>query len=94
MRYYHGTSDAILINSFILPPSETDCKRETHRNKLTDVVFFTTSLPSAIKYAKKASVKFGGNPLVYVVEPVGEVYYIANNEYVSEKAIIIGNVSI
>jgi hypothetical protein len=68
-KYYHGTSDALKLLSEILPPSETDIIREDFRKNNRNVVYITTSLGSATRYALKAAKKFGGNPIVYEVEP-------------------------
>lgn len=88
IEFYHGTSDIIAIKEFLLPPIYTDVKRELGRIKLVDCVFLTTSLLSACGYANKACNRFGGNPIVYVVEPIGDVSHVMNNEYIVEKGII------
>lgn len=41
-----------------------------------NVVFFTTSKLSVIKYANKACNKYGGRPIIYLVKPDLEKYYI------------------
>lgn len=93
MNYYHGTSDVIPIDKILLPPCDTNCKREDGRNKFNDVVFFTPSLLSATTYARKASVKFGGNPVVLIVSPIGEAVNVVNNEYISDKAIVVDRIN-
>ena len=87
--FYHGTSDVLPIKNIILPPLHTNNLREDWRKKLTDKVFFTDSLMSAQKYAKKAAEKYGGNPIVYEVRPIGDVWNPNTNEYVSDRARII-----
>ena len=86
--FYHGTSDVFDITR-ILPPLVTGNKREAWRKKYTNKVFFTTSLLSAKGYAKKACSRFGGEPIVYVVRPVGDTWYVNTNEYVSDEAEIV-----
>lgn len=86
--FYHGTSDAMPICKVILPPVQTSYKREDWRQKFTDKVFFTDSVKSASMYAKKACQKYGGNPIVYVVRPVGEIFHINKAEYIADKAIV------
>lgn len=83
--YYHGTSDIFKI-PVLLPASQTGNLREDWRKKYVDKVFFTTSLMSAQMYAKKAALKYGGNPVVYQVKPVGDVWNPRENEYIAGKA--------
>ena len=40
-------------------------------------------------YAKKACEKYGGKPIVYIVEPIGNIIYDINHECMSDKALII-----
>lgn len=89
MTFYHGTSDVFTITK-LMPPQETQNLREEWRKKLLNKVFFTTSILSARKFAKKAAVKYGGNPIVYVVKPCGDVWHINTNEYVADYANIVG----
>lgn len=88
-EYYHGTSSALKIRKLILPPSETGILREEWRKKYIDKVFFTTSPLSAAKFAKKAVVKYGGEPIIFRVLPRGAVWHINTNEYVSDSAVIV-----
>lgn len=88
--FYHGTSDILPIDNIILPANQTGNLREDWRKKLTNKVFFTDSLMSAQKYAKKAAAKYGGNPIVFVVRPIGQIWNPNVNEYVADKARIIG----
>ena len=60
---------------------------------LTNKVFFTNSLLSAEKFAKKAALKYGGNPVVYEVNPVGDVWHVNTNEYVADRAKIVGRIT-
>ena len=89
--FYHGTCDAFEME-VILPAIETGNLRENWRKKLTNKVFFTDSLLSAGKYAKKAAAKYNGNPVVYRVKPIGDIWHVNTNEYVADKALIIGRV--
>ena len=91
MEFYHGTCDAFDMKE-ILPPIETGNQREEWRKKLTNKVFFTNSLLSAENYAKKAAAKYNGKAVVYRVRPIGEVWHVNTNEYVADKALIIGRV--
>lgn len=63
--------------------------REDWRHKYIDKVFSTNSLKSAKMYAKKACAKYGGTPVVYIVEPIGNVLYGINHECISDKALIV-----
>lgn len=91
MIYYHGTSTNLnlYIGDLLLPPIITQNLREDWRKKLTNKVFFTSSLMSAERYAKKASIKFGGEPVVYIVKPIGDIWNPNISEYVADKAKII-----
>ena len=88
MKYYHGTSSSLDVKSYLLPSIDTDVLREDFRSKLRDVVFVTSSVVSAEKYAKKAVDRFGGDPVVMIVSPIG-ARRINNNEYVCDKAIVL-----
>ena len=88
MKYYHGTSSSLDVRSYLLPSIDTDILREDFRSKLRDVVFVTSSVVSAEKYAKKEVEKFGGEPVVMSVLPISS-RRINNNEYVCDKAIIL-----
>lgn len=52
-------------------------------------IFFTTSILSASMYAKKACKKYGGNPIIYIVKPIGQYFNTVNTEYIADKALII-----
>ena len=93
MKLYHGTTDKLPIKNFILPASQTRVLREDFRNYNTGVVFLTSSLPSAEKYAKKAASKFGGNPVVYDCIPVGTLSNNDNHETLCRKAVVTGKES-
>lgn len=89
MKYYHGTSTACRVEDILLPPSHTQRLREDFRKKHLDAVFLTISLRSAKMYAKKACVRFGGSPIVYIASPVGEL--VMNGvECICEQARIEG----
>lgn len=89
MNWYHGTSDALNISDLLAPPVETGFLREQFRNSLNDVVFITNSLVSAEKFARKASVAFGGNPVVLTVSPIGECWHKGNGDFICYKAKIL-----
>ena len=88
LKMYHGTSDIFSIKK-ILPPIESGNLREEWRTKIRDKVFITPSILSAEKFARKAALKFGGNPIVYEVCPHGQVDNINNNEFICDSADII-----
>lgn len=92
--FYHGTTDAFDIRKVLLPPIYTNNLREDWRKKYRDVVFFTTSLLSASKFARKACEKFGGNPVIYEVRPIGKYSNTIYGEYISEKALIIEEIKL
>lgn len=85
IKLYHGTSDALGIKDVIISPAQSGQLRESFRSKHLDDCYATTSLLSAQKYAFKASSRFGGNPVVFEVEPLGPISNINNNEYISTK---------
>lgn len=86
--FYHGTSNVLKFKT-LFPANETGILREGWRRKLINKVFFTTSMHSAQKYARKASDKFGGIPIVYVVKPKGDIWYLHSSEYVADSADVI-----
>lgn len=87
--FYHGTSEILGIKDMILPPVQTGIKREDWRAKYSDKVFFTTSLLSAEMFAKKACRKYGGNPVVFKVRPVGQFFRRMDVEYIADRAVIL-----
>ena len=89
LTFYHGTTDVFNIKRIILPPTYTNNLREDWRKKYLNMVFFTTSLLSALKFARKACKKYGGNPVIYEVNPIGQYFNTTYGEYISEKALII-----
>ena len=88
MTFYHGTSIHGLTE--ILPPIETNMLREDFRQGYRDCVFITPLRKSAEMYAKKCAAKFGGQPVVYEVEPVNE-YEINVSQYICDKAYVINS---
>lgn len=90
--FYHGTSTALEINDTILPSNITGILREDFRENNRDVVYITTSLLSARKFAGKAAEKYGGNPIIYLVKPCGWVAERIPNEYICESAKVIKEV--
>ena len=86
MTYYHGTSVSGLTE--ILPPTETNILREDFRHSFLDCVFVTPLRKSAEAYAKKCAAKFGGQPIVYEVEPV-DPSEVNVSQYICDKAIVL-----
>ena len=86
MTYYHGTSVPGLTE--ILPPTETNILREDFRTGFLDCVFVTPLRKSAESYARKCAAKFGGQPVVYEVEPVNPSE-VNVSQYICDKAIVL-----
>ena len=86
MTFYHGTSIPDL--KVILPPYETNVLREDFRQGYRDCVFITPLRKSAEGYAKKCALKFGGQPVVYEVEPINPTE-INVSQYICDKAIVV-----
>lgn len=86
ITFYHGTSIQGLTE--ILPPSETNVLREDFRQGYRDCVFITPLRKSAEMYAKKCAAKFGGQPVVYEVEPINPTE-INVSQYICDKAIVV-----
>lgn len=86
MTFYHGTSVSGLKE--ILPPTETNNLREDFRTGFLDCVFVTPLKKSAESYARKCTAKFGGNPIVYEVEPINPSE-VNVSQYVCDKAIVL-----
>ena len=91
MRFYHGTSVSGLKE--ILPPTETNIFREDSRTGFLDCVFVTPIRKSAEMYARKCAQKFGGDPIVYEVEPVNPSE-INVSQYICDRAIVLGTIKI
>lgn len=93
MTFYHGTTTyfGLKVGDNLLPAIETGNLREEWRKKLCDKVFFTISPLSAYKFAKKATDRYGGNPVVFIVKPIGEWLHINTNEYIADRAKIIAD---
>lgn len=71
--FYHGTSSALGITTSLLPPLKTSKLSESGRRKNLNKVFFTYDRRSASIYADKAVKRFGGNPVVLNVIPIGNI---------------------
>ena len=56
---------------------------------MTDKVFLTNFLRSAKQYARKVVTKFGGTPIVYIVNPIGVLWKIGPTEFVVNIAKIV-----
>ena len=91
MIFYHGTTTNFNLKQgdFLLPAIITGNLREEWRKKYKDKVFFTNSLLSAQKFAKKAASKYGGEPIIYIVKPSIPYYHINTNEFIADRAKII-----
>ena len=76
-----------------MPPVESDKLSELGRKKNLDKVFMTKDEKSAEIYAKKAIKQFGGKPIVYLVEPVGELSILQSSPgttvYMADSANVI-----
>lgn len=88
MTFYHGTSVPGLKE--ILPPTETSILREDFRTGFLDCVFVTPLKKSAEAYARKCAAKFGGQPVVYEVEPVNPSE-VNISQYICDKAIVVSH---
>ena len=88
MNFYHGTTTNIKVNKVLLPPNETGILREDFRKNLQDKVFVTISKSSAIKYAKKAAERFGGEAIIYTVKPDYYSLIKKGTEYICNKAFV------
>ncbi len=75
--YYHGTSTALDIRDELLPPTMTG-KQTEPRAQRRGKVFFTNSLISAKHYAKIAVNQWGGEPVIYRIEPAGPIKQISS----------------
>ena len=71
--FYHGTSSALGITTTLLPPARTRRLAELGRKRNLDKVFFTRDRRSASIYARKAVKRFGGQPVVLQIEPIGSI---------------------
>lgn len=89
ITFYHGTSTALNIGEQILPSIQTGTLREHWRKKNIDKVFFTTSQLSAMQFANKAVAKYGGEPVVYLVKPVGQYFQLTHGEYIAQRAFVV-----
>jgi len=84
-KLYHGTTDEFEIDT-LYPACETNNLREENRHDLLDYVFLTCSYVSALRYAIKASKKYGGNPIVYTVEPSADCFHWQSGQYLCKSA--------
>lgn len=78
--YYHGSSDSCGIQYLLLPPEETKFLQEEGRKKNLDQVFFTEDFGLAKVYAGRACNRFGGNPVIFRVIPMGEVVCLSSDK--------------
>lgn len=78
MMYFHGSTDAVLKDGeyVLLPPSVTGIIQEEGRKKNLNKVFFTADYGLAKIYAGRACRRFGGNPVIYRVIPMGKIEII------------------
>lgn len=86
-KYYHGSSSNVKIkDNTLLPSLQTGNIREQSLGQ----VYVTTSYGSAKKYSYKAANKFGGEPIVYEVEPdFDSLVHRVDCEYICDFATII-----
>lgn len=96
--YYHGTSTALGIEGELLPPSRTERLSEVGRKKNLDKVFFTRDKGSAEIYAKKAVKQFGGEPVIYIIEPVGNITVLQDTPgttvFMADSANVVGTLPV
>lgn len=71
--FFHGTSVDLQPGEIILPPDQTGKISEKGRKKNLNKVFFTKDFGSAKIYAGRAFHSLGGTPVVYQVEPLGDI---------------------
>lgn len=91
--FYHGTSDLFGIGDYILPPSQTGKLQEKGRKKNLDKIFVTKDVGSAKIYAGRAVQQFGGNPIIYKVEPENITVMhemLGTSVYLADKAKVLG----
>lgn len=86
---YHGTTDTFNIKDKILPPIVTGILREEWRKNYKNKIFFTQNFGQAKKYAIKAAKKYGGNPIVYSIVPMGVINYLKDGEWICDYGSII-----
>ena len=84
--FYNGTPTALKIDQIILSAVSTEILSEERGSKIIDKVFLTNSLRSAKQYARKAITKFGGIPIVYIANPIGDLWKIGPTELVVDIA--------
>lgn len=96
--YFHGTSSALGITDTLQPPAKSDRLSEVGRKKNLDKVFFTRDAKSAEIYAKKAVKQFGGEPIVYMIRPVGEITVVQDTPgttvFMADSATIVGSTKV
>lgn len=92
--YYHGTSTALGITDTLLPPEKSERLAEVGRKKNLNKVFFTKDRKSAEIYAKKAVRQFGGEPVIFMVRPIGHVDVVqatpGTTVFMADSASIVG----
>ena len=76
--FLHGTSTYFGLEpgDLLLPPKETG-KQTERRRRRRGKVFFTDNLSSARHYAKVAVRKWGGEPIIYLIKPMGNIKQIS-----------------
>lgn len=91
---YHGTSTELelSVGDYLLPPNHTNKLSEEGRKKNLDLIFLTPDFNYAKIYSGRSANKFGGEPIVYEVKPVGLEFYrneLGNNIYVADGGYIV-----
>ena len=76
--FLHGTSTyfGLAPGDLLLPPKETGRQTEKRRRR-RGKVFFTDNLASARHYANIAVRKWGGEPIIYLIKPMGNIKQIS-----------------
>lgn len=97
-RIYHGGGRGLAIGAFILPASETgiaNCTVDTVPDYRSDRVYVTHHLQDAQLFAAKDN----EDPVVYVVDPVGDLEPDGDNQnpgrsFACERAKIVAVIKI
>lgn len=98
MTYYHGTTSELNIADVLLPPKLSGRLTELGRLRNLDKVFFTCDIHSAEIYAKKAVKRYGGQPVVLIVQPLDPEVVLqeaaGTTVYMANSATVLGAIPI
>lgn len=76
LTFYHGTNLDLRPGDLLKPPTDTNNISEKGRKKNLNKVFFTLDQNSAKIYAGRAVQALGGNPHIYIIEPIGDPEWV------------------